>query len=75
MTAVRSLLAAVGAPPPADADPGDTEFLSSLRQIGKQFPNPTEAITSGKEVCGYLARGHSCNQASREMKTPISGGR
>ncbi|GFG73514.1 hypothetical protein MBOT_08790 [Mycobacterium botniense] len=55
-------------PAAANADPGDTAFLSSLDQIGIQYPNPTDAVASAREVCDYLAQGHTTNQAARGVK-------
>jgi hypothetical protein len=74
MTVVKPLLAAAGVAAilgmaaPANADPGDAVFLSSLDQIGIQYPNPNEAVASGKAVCEYLAGGHTQNQTARGVK-------
>ncbi|MBS4730215.1 DUF732 domain-containing protein [Mycobacterium sp. SM1] len=66
--AAAGLAALIGIPAIANADPGDSAFLSSLDQLGIQYPNPTDAITSAKEVCDYLAQGHTSNQAARGVK-------
>ena len=74
MTAVKPLLAAaalaalIGVPAPANADPGDAAFLGSLDKIGIRYPNPTQAVAGARQVCDYIAQGHTSNQAARGVK-------
>lgn len=74
MSAAKLLLAAatvaalIGLPATAKAEPGDTVLLGSLDAIGIQYPNPTQAVTSAREVCEYIAQGHTSNQAARGLK-------
>ncbi|UQX12453.1 DUF732 domain-containing protein [Candidatus Mycobacterium methanotrophicum] len=74
MTAVKSLLAAaalvglIGVPAPAAADPGDTAFLGSLDKIGIRYPDPAQAISGARQVCDYVAQGHTANQAARGVR-------
>lgn len=68
---VKPLLIAAGmatfaAPVTAHAD--DASFLSQLNQDGIQFPDPAAAIAAAREVCDYIADGHTSAQAARGVK-------
>lgn len=72
MTFVKPLMAAAGVAAfisvaaPAHAD--DSAFLNALGQAGIQFPNPPAAISAAREVCSYIADGHTSAQAARGLK-------
>lgn len=72
MAFVKPLMAAAGAAAfisvaaPAHAD--DAAFLNALGQAGIQFPNPSLAVAAAREVCDYIASGHTSAQAARGLK-------
>jgi hypothetical protein len=66
--AAAALLSFIGAAGPANADPGDSAFLASLDKMGIQYPDPTQAVASARQVCDYIAQGHTLNQAARGVK-------
>lgn len=71
MKFVKPLLIAVGistfaAPVTAHAD--DASFLDELKNGGIQFPDPSAAISAAREVCDYIADGHTAAQAARGVK-------
>jgi hypothetical protein len=53
---------------PAVAHADDAGFLNSLNQAGIQFPDPSSAKAAAREVCDYMADGHSAAQAARGVK-------
>lgn len=66
--AAAALLTVIGAAAPANADSGDSAFLASLDKMGIQYPDPTQALAGGRQVCDYIAQGHTLNQAARGVK-------
>lgn len=71
MRFVKPLLIAAGiatfvAPVTARAD--DATFFEQLNQDGIQFPDPAAAIAAAREVCDYIASGHTAAQAARGVK-------
>lgn len=53
---------------PVTAHADDASFLSQLNQAGIQFPDPSAAISAAREVCAYIADGHSAAQTARGVK-------
>jgi hypothetical protein len=68
LVAAAGLAAVIGTPALGNADPGDTAFLSAVDQAGIKFPNPAAAVGAAREVCDYIATGHTSNQAARGIK-------
>lgn len=62
---------------PAHAVPGEDEqptddnnasFLSDLHTVGLTFPDPKQAISAGKAVCGMMSRGVSGLQLLTDLQ-------
>jgi uncharacterized protein DUF732 len=81
---MRALLAAlsactmIGLAAPAHADPSDAPaddagFLSALQQVGIHYPNPAQAITAGRSVCGCLNNGESGLELVHDVKIRNAG--
>ena len=81
---MRALLAAlsvgiaIGLAAPAHADPNDTTgddagFLSALQKVGIHYPNPGQAISAGKSVCGCLNNGEPALELVHEVKVRNTG--
>ncbi len=68
LLAAAGSAALIGAPAIVNADPGDTAFLSAVDQAGIKFPDPTAAVGAARQVCDYIADGHTSNQAARGIK-------
>ncbi|WP_407689782.1 DUF732 domain-containing protein [Mycobacterium sp. HUMS_1102779] len=68
---VKPMLIAAGiatfaAPVTAHAD--DTGYFNELNQAGIQFPDRAAAIAAAREVCDYIADGHTAAQTARGVK-------
>lgn len=51
--------------PPTPAGPvADAKYLSGLQQSGLSITDPSVAIASGHNICGYLSEGYSTEQAA-----------
>ena len=81
---MKTLLAVLGAATaicfatPAYGDPGDdggdnAGFLSALNQVGIHYPNPDQAISSGRAVCGCLNSGESGLELVHDVKARNPG--
>jgi hypothetical protein len=81
---MKALLAALGVgivivvAAPANADPDtttgdDAGFLSAIQKVGIHYPNPAQAITAGKSVCGCLNGGESALELVHEVKVRNAG--
>lgn len=66
LLAAAAIAAFVGVPAPAHAD--DSAFINALGQAGIVFPNPPAAVAAAREVCDYIASGHTSAQAARGLK-------
>ncbi|WP_293055232.1 DUF732 domain-containing protein [Mycobacterium sp.] len=66
LLAAAAIAAFIGGPAPAHAD--DSAFLNALGQAGIEFPNPPAAVAAAREVCAYIADGHTSAQAARGLK-------
>ncbi|MEY8015087.1 DUF732 domain-containing protein [Mycobacterium servetii] len=53
---------------PATAHADDAAFLNALNQAGIQFPDTSAVRSAAREVCDYLADGHTAAQAARGVK-------
>lgn len=59
-------MTALAVPVTAHAD--DASFFNQLNQAGIQFPDPSAAISAAREVCAYIADGHTAAQTARGVK-------
>lgn len=70
--------AAIGLAAPVHADPNeaggdDAGFLSDLQQVGIRYPNPAQAVTAGRSVCGCLNNGEPALELVHDVKIRNSG--
>jgi Protein of unknown function (DUF732) len=75
---VLSVCAAIGLAAPVHADQDeasgdDAGFLSNLQQVGIHYPNPSQAITAGRSVCGCLNNGEPALELVHDVKIRNSG--
>lgn len=71
MRLVKPVLVAVGIAAfavPATAHADDASFFNELNQAGIQFPDASAAIAAAREVCDYIADGHTTVQAAHGVK-------
>ena len=73
-----SVCTAIGLAAPVYADPDNTSgddagSLSAMQQVGIHYPNPAQAITAGRSVCGCLNNGESGLELVHDVKTHNSG--
>ena len=78
LLALLGVAAMIGLAAPAYADPDDPSgddagFLSALQQVGIDYTNPGQAITSGKAVCTCLSGGEAGLELVHDVKTHNPG--
>jgi hypothetical protein len=78
LLAALSVCGAISLAAPAYADPDelsgdDAGFLSSLQKVGIHYPNPAQAITAGRSVCGCLNNGESGLELVHDVKIRNAG--
>jgi len=78
LLALLGVFAMIGLAAPVSADPDDLSgddagFLSALRQVGIDYANPAQAITSGKAVCTCLSGGESGLELVHDVKSHNPG--
>jgi hypothetical protein len=78
LLALLGVSAMIGLAAPAYADPDDVSgddngFLAALRQVGIDYSNPGQAITSGKAVCTCLNNGESGLELVHDVKSHNPG--
>jgi uncharacterized protein DUF732 len=57
LTLVSFFVAAVAVAAPAQADPGDANFLAALNKAGITYQTPSVAISVGKRECALMDQG------------------
>ena len=78
LLALLGVCAMIGFAVPAYADPDDLSgddagFLAALRQVGIDYANPAQAITSAKAVCTCLSGGESGLELVHDVKSHNPG--
>jgi Protein of unknown function (DUF732) len=78
LIAALSVCTAIGLAAPVHANPDqvggdDAGFLSDLQHAGIHYPNPAQAITAGRSVCGCLNNGEPGLELVHDVKTHNSG--
>ena len=78
LLALLGVAAMIGLAAPAYADPDDLSgddagFLAALRQVGIDYANPAQAITSAKAVCTCLSGGESGLELVHDVKSHNPG--
>lgn len=75
--ALLGVLVGIAVAVPAHADPGFDEpptdennevFLNDLHGVGINFQDPSQAISAGKAVCGFVSRGVSGLQLINDIR-------